>query len=128
MDTNDNYVTPVLYVEEIEPCLDFMKRLGFKVHSRSRQGKALSLVVLEKDGAILMYQSRAGLKNGMPPLARGLFGQGFFTCINVPDLDKLEISLMMEDVIVPRREAFYGNQEIFVRDPAGNAIVFAQQI
>ena len=55
-------LTPVLYVEEIEPCLDlWVNRLGFARTVEVPEGDKLGFVTLAKDGVEVMYQSRASV-------------------------------------------------------------------
>lgn len=44
------------------------------------------------------------------------------------DIDAIENAVKNAgaEVLVPRRTTFYGSTEIFVREPAGNVVGFAQ--
>ena len=42
------------------------------------------------------------------------------------DLDAVEQALQGVTPVVPRRKTFYGADELIVREPAGNAVTFAQ--
>ena len=44
----------------------------------------------------------------------------------VADLDKVEKSLAGAPVVKPRHDTFYGSTEIYVREPGGNTVGFAQ--
>ena len=52
-------VTPVLFVENVEPCLEFWERLGFKRAMEVPDGSTLAFAAVQKDGAEVMYQSIA---------------------------------------------------------------------
>ncbi len=55
-------LTPVLMVEEIEPCLPFwVERLGFQKVTEVPEGDKLGFVILAKGNVQVMYQSRASL-------------------------------------------------------------------
>src|SRR5919108_2731241 len=70
-------VTPVMIVEEIEPCVRFWKeRMGFSVTAEVPEGDKLGFVILAKDGVQLMYQSWASVKKDVPALAVGDFRPG----------------------------------------------------
>ena len=55
-------LTPVLYVEEIEPVLDFWKRLGFEVTAEVPEGDQLGFVILQSGPVELMYQTRTSVE------------------------------------------------------------------
>ena len=49
-------ITPVLYVEEIEPCVDFWtSRFGFQKTVEVPDGGRLGFVILRKDDLEIMY-------------------------------------------------------------------------
>ena len=119
-------LTPVLYVEEIEPCLPFwVDRLGFEKIAEVPEGDRLGFVILKKSDVEIMYQTRASVQNDVPALADTPMG-GTLLFIEVEDLDAVERALEGVDVVFPRRTTFYGAQEIGVREPCGNAVTFAQ--
>lgn len=119
-------VTSVLMVESIEPVLPFwVERLGFEVTQEVPHGDALGFVTLARDGVELMYQSRASMAEDVPPLARDPAGPSFLFLI-VEDLDAVEAALEGIEPVVPRRQTFYGADELIVRDPAGHVVTFAE--
>ncbi|MBI4539165.1 MAG: VOC family protein [Gemmatimonadetes bacterium] len=119
-------LTPVLYVEEIEPVLSFwIDRLGFRTTVEVPEGERLGFVILQNGAVELMYQTRESVKKDIPPLADHPAG-GTMLYIEVDDLDAVERALKGVPLIVPRRTTFYGAQEMIVREPAGNVVAFAQ--
>lgn len=119
-------LTPVLYVEEIEPCLPFwVDRLGFEKIAEVPEGDRLGFVILKKGDVELMYQTRESVQKDVPALADTPMG-GTLLFIEVEDLDAVERALEGVDVVLPRRTTFYGAQEIGVREPGGNMVTFAQ--
>jgi len=60
---------------------------------------------------------------GLVPRAHG-HGAGFF--IEVSDIESVVRALEGVDVVVPRRQTFYGMDEIGVREPGGHIVMFAQ--
>jgi hypothetical protein len=117
--------TPLLHVEEIESCLEFWNRLGFETKVQLPHGDALGFVILEKDGIEVMYQSRASVAADIPPLADAPM-RGSFIYFEVDDVDAFEKQLPASSFVIPRRTTFYGAQELVVREPAGNIVVFSQ--
>lgn len=119
-------VTPVLYVEEIEPALPFwVDRLGFTVSDEVPHGDRLGFVILQKDDVVLMYQTRASVEEDVPGAAGMPLG-GSMLFVQVDDLDAVERALEGIEPVTPRRKTFYGADELIVREPAGNVVNFAQ--
>lgn len=119
-------LTPVLYVEEIEPCLPFWtERLGFEVTGTVPEGDRLGFAMLQKDGVEIMYQTRASMENDVRRLADRPTGSAFLF-IEVEDLGAVESALSDVEKVVPRRTTPYGATEVGVLEPGGNAVVFAE--
>jgi len=123
-------ITPVLIVPAIEPVLPLWESLGFTrtaevPMSDHPHGGVLGFVILAGHGAELMYQTVESVRADEP---RGLEGHGASSLfIEVDDLDAVVAKLPRgTNVIVERRTTPYGATETFVRDAAGNTIIFAQ--
>lgn len=120
-------LTPVLYVETIEPVLPFWtERLGFEATVQVPEGDALGFVILARDGCEVMYQSRASVAKDVPALAKDPFASRINLFIEVDDLDGLRKRLEGLEVVVPLRKTFYGAREFGVRAPCGNNVVLAE--
>jgi uncharacterized glyoxalase superfamily protein PhnB len=118
-------LTPILFVESIEPVLTFWtERLGFEISVQVPEGDRLGFVTLRRGSAELMYQTRASMQNDIPVLADSPM-QGSFLFIEVDDLAEVERALEGVKPVVPRRTTFYGSDELIVREPAGNVVTFA---
>ncbi|MGH7575251.1 MAG: VOC family protein [Longimicrobiales bacterium] len=119
-------LTPVLFVEEIEPVLPFwIERLGFEKTAEVPEDDRLGFVILRKGEVEVMYQTRESVAKDVPPLANDPLG-GTHLFIEVDDLDAVESALDGVMPIVPRRKTFYGADELILREPAGNVVTFAQ--
>ena len=119
-------LTPVVYVEEIEPVLPFwVDRLGFTKTTEMPEGDRLGFVILQNGGAEIMYQTRDSVQNDVPELAGTPMG-GNLLFIQVEDLDSVAAALDGITPVTPRRKTFYGADELIVREPAGNVVTFAQ--
>jgi uncharacterized glyoxalase superfamily protein PhnB len=119
-------LTPVLFVEAIEPCLSFwMDGLGFEKIAEVPEGDQLGFVILERGAVQIMYQTRASVEGDVPALAATPM-RGAMLFIVVEDLDLVEKALSGVAPVVPRRKTFYGADELIVREPAGNVITFAE--
>lgn len=120
-------LTPVLYVEEIEPALPFWEeRLGFKRTTEVPHGDDLGFVILEKDGIEIMYQTRPSVAADIPAVAEALPTGAAFLFIEVDDVDTVDDALREYERVIPRRTTSYGADEIVVREPGGNIVIFAQ--
>jgi uncharacterized glyoxalase superfamily protein PhnB len=119
-------LTPVLMVDAIEPVLDFwVKQLGFDKTTELPHDDAIGFVILQRDGIEVMYQTKASVASDIASLAASPM-RGTFLFFEVDDLDDVEKRLKGVTPIVPRRKTFYGSDELIVREPAGNAVTFAQ--
>ena len=118
-------LSPVLIVDAIESCLPFWTdRLGFAKVVEVPEGNRLGFVILTRDGVEVMYQRRDSVRNDIPALADTPPGATLY--IEVSDVAAVERAVEGTEVVVPRRQTFYGADEIGVREPGGNVVLFAQ--
>jgi len=124
-----NSLTPVILVEEVEPCLDFWFGLGFEKTIEVPEGDRLGFAAVRQGNVEVMYQSRASVLNDVPAMAKGSFEKsGIGLYIQVDDLDDVLPKLKGAQVTIPERKTFYGAREIGVRAPCGTAVTFAQMV
>jgi uncharacterized glyoxalase superfamily protein PhnB len=123
-------ITPVLFVQAIEPVLPFwVDALGFvKAIEVPHDGVTLGFVALQKDGTEVMYQTYASLGDDMPQVAEAAKRGPTFLYIEVDNFDAVVAALKKHKVTMPERTAFYGMREIGIQDPAGHYITFAQRV
>ena len=121
-------LTPVIIVDAVEPCLPFWTgRLGFTIDAEvPGPDGALQFAILSRDGIEVMYQTRASVIADHPGTEDELNGQSVGLFITVDDLDAVERALDGAPVVKPRHQTFYGSSEIYVREPGGNTVGFAQ--
>lgn len=121
-------VTPVLFVEEVEPCLKFWERLGFQRAMEVPDGANLAFAAVQKDGAEIMYQSFASAMKdaSASPASKDRLKSHAFLFIEIDDLGPIMSALQGTKLEVEPHDTFYGSREIMVRDPAGHFITFAQ--
>ena len=122
-------LTPVLIVEEIEKSLPFwMERLGFAKTVEVPEGPRLGFVILVKDGAELMLQTRESIRKDapatLPPEGAGITS----LFVVVEDFDDLLKRIEGCEIILPERTTWYGMREIAVREPSGHTVVFAATV
>ena len=122
------HLTPVLIVDSVEPCLAFwVDRFGFEAQNKV-PGPDGTLVFgsVERDGIEVMYQTRASVLADSPGSASDLVGHSTVLFFTVPDLDSVERAVAGAPLVKPRHRTFYGSTELYVREPGGNTVGFAQ--
>ena len=124
------HLTPVLVVETVEPCIQFwIDRFGFEAANRvpGSDGK-LVFASVEKNGVEIMYQTRSSVVAEQPEAATDLVGHSVALFLTVDDLDAVEKAVAGAPVVTARHETFYGSVELYVREPGGNTVGFAQML
>jgi uncharacterized glyoxalase superfamily protein PhnB len=122
------HLAPVLIVESVEPGIEFWsKRFGFAVENQvpGPDGK-LVFASVKKGGVEIMYQTRASVIADQPESAKDLDGRSVALFLTVSDLDAVEKAVEGVPVVKPRHKTFYGSTELYVREPGGNVVGFAQ--
>jgi biotin operon repressor/uncharacterized glyoxalase superfamily protein PhnB len=86
---------------------------------------ALVFASVESGPVEVMYQTRASveadLTEAVPPP-----GNGVALFIHVDDLDAVEAAVAGAPIVKPRHTTFYGSTEIYVREPGGFMVGFAE--
>ncbi len=119
-------ITPILIVDEIEPSLNFwVSKLGFEKTVEVPEGDKLGFVILQKDGAEVMLQSRASVRKDAGSAADAIFMAGSNLYIEVDSFPDALERVKGAEVVVPERTTFYGMREIWVREPGRNVLGFA---
>jgi uncharacterized glyoxalase superfamily protein PhnB len=127
--------TPLVVVDEIEPCLTFWtEKLGFEVTVTVPHEDHIGFAILQNGDVELMYQSRASVDadlvaSGAPKtLGKELADSTTTLFVEVERLDDVLAVLGDTHVVVPRRQTFYGMDEVFVRPPCGTLVGFAARV
>jgi hypothetical protein len=120
-------LTPVLYVDAIEPVLPFWERLGFGTAISVPEGDRIGFQILVRDAVEVMYQTRDNLAHDIPSFDGQAFGPAvlYIEVASAAELDDVDARLGTAPRVMPRRKAGYGADEIWARDPAGHVIAFA---
>lgn len=120
-------LTPVIFVEEIEPNLPFWYNLGFEKTIEVPEAGKLGFVALQNGSVEVMYQSRASIQGDLPDFAIGTFERsGACYYVHVSALDELLPKLSEVEIVVPERHTFYGAREVGVRAPCKSVFIFAE--
>ena len=121
-------LTPVIIVDAVEPCLVFWtERFGFDITATvpGPEGK-ITFAIVAKDGIEVMYQTRASVLAEDPSAAKDLDGHSIAIFITVANIDTVEKAVVGAPIVKPRHDTFYGATEIYVLEPGGNTVGFAQ--
>jgi len=119
--------TPVLIVDAIEPSLPFwQERLGLQRPVEVPDGDRLGLVILTNGAIEIMYQTSALLAKDSDAHSAAFKKDKTFLFIEVADIDALASALQGFEIVMPRRDTFYGSTEIGYREPGGHYVTFAQ--
>ena len=121
-------MTPILTVESIEPSLPFwIQGLGFEKTAEVPEGEKLGFVSLEKEGIEIMLQTRSSVEADLPELAREFAKGPSVLFLEIGSLDGMEDKLLSLGgrVARPRRQTFYGADEIFFWTPGGHVVGLA---
>jgi uncharacterized glyoxalase superfamily protein PhnB len=122
-------LSPVLIVDAVEPCIEFWAdRLGFTIENKVPGPDGKLVFASAKSGGIeIMYQTRASVLADTPGMApEDLRGHSTALFITVANLDEVEKAIAGAPVVKARHKTFYGSVEIYVREPGGNTVGFAQ--
>lgn len=121
-------LTPVLIVDTVEPCIGFwVDRLGFTLENQVPGPEGALVFASARQGAIeVMYQTRASVVDDAPALSGTFDGHSVTLFLTVDDLDAVERAMQGVPVVKPRHTTFYGSTELYVREPGGNTVGFAQ--
>lgn len=121
-------MTPIVFVDAIEPCLPFWTEwLGFEVTVTVPQDDALGFAILQRGSVELMLQSLASVEADIPALVADVSGGATTLFIEVESLDPY-LETLSAPILVPRRQTFYGMDEIFVRGPCGSIVGLAAPV
>lgn len=118
-------ITPVLFVDQIEPCLAFwVERLGFEKTVEVPDGMRLAFVALQKGAGEVMVQTFESARKDVGERAAPVESKTYLY-IEVEDFAGTLKHIHGVDVVVPERSTFYGMREIAVREPGGHVVCFA---
>ena len=122
------HLSPVLVVDEVEPCLRFWTdRLGFTAENQVPGNNGELIFASVTAGNVeVMYQTRASVLAERPEAADELVGHSTVLFITVDDIDPIEKAVAGAPVAKPRHHTVYGSTEMYVKEPGGNLVGFAQ--
>ena len=122
-------ITPVLIVDDIESSLPFwVERMGFEKTVEVPDGERLGFVILVREGAELMLQTKESVLKDEPKFAVGTASRIASLFVEANDFEDAVRRLQGYPIVMTERTTFYGMREIGVFDPAGNIVIFAKPV
>ncbi len=117
-------LAPLLVVDAIEPCLPFWTdRLGFACVATVPDTAPFNFAIVARDGIEVMLQTRASCREDTGEATDNVRASVLYFTVGA--IDPVVEALGDTEIAVPRRTTFYGADEIWMRDPAGNLIGFS---
>ena len=125
-------MTPVLVVERIEPSIAlWVDRLGFEKTIEVPEGDHLGFAAFVSGGIEIMYQTRESVETEVrtADLPKSLLPSGESRATlfcEVSDLKAVREKLQGLDILLPYRKTSYGAEELWLREPGGHVVGFAE--
>jgi hypothetical protein len=125
-------LTPVLVVDRIEPSLDlWVNRLGFEKTLSVPEGDHLGFAAFAREGIEVMYQTRESVETEIrsADLPKALLpdpGARATLFCEVSDLKSIRERLRGLDILLSYRKTAYGAEELWLREPGGHIVGFAE--
>ncbi len=127
MNSRIGALTPIVFVEAIEPCLPFWtEKLGFTRTMEVPDGDRLGFAAVQRDAVEVMYQTYASIGDDIPAMASLARDEASVLFIQVSDVAEVARRLEGEEIVQPMRETFYGSREFSVRAPCGTVVGLAE--
>jgi uncharacterized glyoxalase superfamily protein PhnB len=120
-------ITAVLLVDDIESSLPFWaERMGFEKIIEVPDGERLGFVMLVREGAELMLQTKESVRKDEPKFATETASRVSSLFIEVDDFEDVLRRLGGYPIAMAERKTFYGMREIGVFEPGGHIVIFAK--
>ena len=117
-------ITPILLGTDLQACADFWKDFGFEVAISVPFDEKLAFISLQRGPMEIMYQSFAFSEATNPVGIEGVHRSILY--LETPSLDDIIPVASKYEIAIAEHTTPHGSREIYVRDPAGNLIGFAQ--
>ena len=126
---NIRKVTPLFVVDSITPAaIAFWEKTGWTKQIEVPHGEHVGFILLENDGRELMLQSRASMKDDLATKDIAALDPPCALYVDVASLSEArsECRAAGARVLIDERETFYGAREMWVVDPAGVLVGYAE--
>jgi catechol 2,3-dioxygenase-like lactoylglutathione lyase family enzyme len=119
-----NKATPVLIADDIEPCSQFWSEFGLECTLEVPGDNGLMFAIFSNGKSELMYQTRASAELDEYNAIEGV-GKSI-VYVEVSSIADIREAASRHPLVKAEHTTPYGAKEIYVRDPAGNVIGFAE--
>lgn len=119
-------ITPVLFVDRVEPTRDFFQHAGFEVMFDIPEGDHLGFAGMSRDGQQLMIETRGNTHEDARLQQLSRESRRAVVFIEVDDLDALIAAMPGDRIVVQRHQTFYKSDELTYEEPGGNLVTFAK--
>jgi len=120
-------LVPILSVAEIEPVVPFWMALGWEPKDPMEVDGKLAFLAFTKDGVDIHYQSLAHIEQQFAGAAETLMGSTAMIYVTVNNINDVVAALDSGvEIVIPRRRTAWGADEIYVKEPGGHIVGFAQ--
>ena len=118
-------VTPVLLTDDVEACINFWAEFGMDAVMTVPGQDQLTFAILSNGDVELMYQTFESAAADTPSAIEGINRAVVYLEVN--SLDKILPIATKYETVKPEHTTDYGAREIYIRDPGGNLVGFAEQ-
>jgi len=126
---NIRKVTPLFVVDAITPAeITFWEKTGWKKLVEVPHGDHIGFVLLENEGRELMLQTRASVKADLATQDIAALDPPCALYVDVASLVEARSECLAAGarVVIDERETVYGARELWVVDPAGVLVGYAE--
>lgn len=118
-------VTPILFTHKMQACIDFWAEFGLAAVMTVPVDDKIIFAILTNGEVELMYQTFESAIADNPAAVEGINRSAIY--LEVTSLDKILPAAKKHQTVKPEHTTDYGAREIYIRDPAGNLVGFAEQ-
>ena len=118
-------VTPVLLTDDVEASINFWADFGLEAVMTVPGQDRLTFAILAKGDVEIMYQTFESAVADDPLAVEGINRALIY--VEVDSLDEILPVAKKYETVKPEHTTAYGAREIYIRDPYGNLVGFAEQ-
>lgn len=118
-------LTPVLLAEDVQAVINFWAEFGLSAPMTVPDDDGVMFAIVTNGEIELMYQTKKSARSDNADAVEGIDRAMIY--IEVNSFDEIIDVANKYDIVKPEHMTDYGAREIYIRDPAGNVIGFAEQ-
>ncbi|NNL90509.1 MAG: hypothetical protein HKP25_15725 [Marinicaulis sp.] len=118
-------ITPVLLADDVQAIIDFWAEFGLSAPMTVPDDDGVMFAIVTNGAVELMYQTKKSARADNADAVKGIDRAMIY--IEVNSFDDIIDAAKRYEVVKPEHMTDYGAREIYIRDPAGNVVGFAEQ-